>query len=164
MNLPRTTYSVILLGALVWCAAILLPAFLANTSSSWLNEFVYRSFHPICHQLPERSFHLFGERLAVCSRCSSIYFAFLIGVIGYPFITPSLHHIRTPLRSVLVAALLPMLVDVALDFFGIHASTFATRTMSGSLFGLVVPFFVLPAAIEGVQQLVPHNPITIVQH
>jgi uncharacterized membrane protein len=70
-----------------------------------------------------------------------------------------------PHRAVLIVALFPMVIDVGLDFFGIHESTFVTRTLSGVLFGCVVPLFILPTAIEGVVQLAgPHNtsiPVTI---
>ena len=168
MTSPRTTYAVIFFSALAWCSAILLAPYLAASSSPFA-EFFYRAFHPICHQLPERSFHLFDEKLAVCSRCSSIYFAFFVATIAYPIITPTLlrkesfgQHSNTP-RSLLLAALLPMLIDVGLDFLGIYASTFTTRTITGAVFGFVLPFFVLPAAIEGVQQLVTQKQITIVE-
>jgi uncharacterized membrane protein len=162
MTSPRTTYAVIFFSALAWCSAILLAPYLAASSSPFA-AFFYRAFHPICHQLPERSFHLFDEKLAVCSRCSSIYFASFVATIAYPIITPTLQHSNTP-RSLLLAALLPMLINVGLDFLGIHASTFTTRTITGAVFGFVLPFFVLPAAIEGVQQLVTQKQITIVEH
>ena len=164
VTLPRVTYAVMLAGALAWCGAILLAPYLAALSSP-LAEFVYRGFHSICHQLPERSFHLFGEKLAVCSRCASIYFAFLLGVTAYPVLhyfgdkrldslnRPFALHRPAPDRAVLFFALLPMLIDVGLDFLGIHASTFSTRTLSGVAFGIVIPLFILPAAIEGVQQI-----------
>ena len=162
MNTSRKTYALILAGALLWCGSILLAPYLA-ASSSPLAAYVYQAFHPICHQLPERSFHLFGAKLAVCSRCASIYFAFLFGILLYPCVR-TLSNIQTPHRNILVVALLPMLIDVGLDFVGVHASTFFTRTLGGTLFGIVVPFFVLPAAIEGVQQLVTQKQITIVEH
>jgi uncharacterized membrane protein len=159
MNLPRTTYLVILSGSLAWCAAILLAPHLATASAPFA-EFLYRGFHHICHQLPERSFHLLGEKLAACSRCSSIYFAFLLGVVIYPLLQHSITPLLQHSRGILVAALLPMLIDVALEFLGIHESTYATRTITGIIFGIVIPFFVLPAAIEGVQQLVAPKRIT----
>lgn len=159
MTSPHTTYAVILLGALAWCSAILFVPYLAASSSPFA-VFVYQAFHHICHQLPERSFHLFGEKLAVCARCATIYFSFLIATTLFPFIvrtesfgqrsnTPS----ATPHRNILLLALLPMVIDVGLDFLGIHESTFATRIITGIIFGGVIPFFILPAAIEGVQQL-----------
>ncbi|MBI5470929.1 MAG: DUF2085 domain-containing protein [Ignavibacteriae bacterium] len=81
----RTTYFVILGGAILWCGLIFLAPYLASVESP-MNVFIYRTFHPICHQLPERSFYMFGEKLAVCSRCASIYFAFLVGVLAYPLV------------------------------------------------------------------------------
>jgi uncharacterized membrane protein len=149
---PRTTYCIILAGAFLWAGLIVLAPYLAASSSPFA-AFVYQAFGSICHQLPERSFHLFGAKLAVCSRCTAIYFAFVVGVIAYPFFIPSLQHSATPSRGVLLAALLAMVAEVALEFFGFHESTFLTRAITGGIFGGVVPFFVLPAAIEAVQQL-----------
>lgn len=161
MKLPRTTYLVILAGALAWCTAIVAAPYLA-ASSSKLSVSVYQVFRPICHQLPERSFFLFGEKLGVCSRCSSIYVAFLAGTLLFPF----LHRRITPLfrnsthtRLVLFAVLLPMLLDVVAEFAGIHDSTFLTRTLTGTMLGLVLPFVILPVAIEGVQQLVAQKSV-----
>jgi uncharacterized membrane protein len=151
MSTPRTTYAIFLVGTIAWCAAILLAPYFAASGSS-LGGLLYRFFAPICHQLPERSFHVFGGKLAVCSRCSSVYFAFAIGVGCYPFIR-RLSNVRTPHRNVLFIAMLPMILDVVLDFAGIHNSNFVTRTVTGALLGVVLPYFVLPAAIEGVQQL-----------
>ncbi len=157
---PRKTYVLILAGAALWCALIFLAPYLASVSSP-AGEFVYRSFHPICHQLPERSFHIFGEKFAVCSRCSSIYFAFLAGTLVLPFIRISgnsfLQHSGDTLfrgitaRSVFIVALLPMVLDVGLDMIGLHESNVITRTLTGVAFGFIVPFIVVPAALEGVQ-------------
>ncbi|MEO8166843.1 MAG: DUF2085 domain-containing protein, partial [bacterium] len=138
-------------GAAVWCGAIILAPFLA-ASSSPLSVVVYQFFHPICHQLPERSFSLFGEKFAVCSRCSSVYFSFLFVAALYPFVrsltTPAIPH-----RNWLLLSLLPMLIDVGLEVLNLHDSTFATRTLTGSAFGAVVALYILPAAIEAMQQI-----------
>lgn len=161
MHLPRRTYLILLAGATAWCAAILLAPYLAS-ASSWYTEFLYRFFHPICHQLPGRSFHLFGEPLGVCSRCASIYFAFLAGTLAYPFfhrrVVRPVHDMLHP-RNVLMVAVLPMVLDAGLEMLGLRESTFLTRTLTGGVFGLVVPFIILPAALEGVQQIVasPHS-------
>ena len=151
MDSSRRTYAVILVGSAIWCGTIILAPFLA-ASSSPLSGFVYQFFHPICHQLPERSFYLWGEKLAVCSRCSSIYFGFLFVAVLYPFIR-SVSNPIVPHRNWLLLTLLPMLIDVSLEFFNLHNSTFVTRTITGAVFGGIVPFYVLPAAIEALQQL-----------
>lgn len=159
MNIQRVTYGFILFGAFLWCGALIAAPYLASSSSP-LAEFMYRCFHPLCHQLPERSFHLFGEKLAVCSRCTSIYFGFLLGVVVYP-LARKLTNTEIPHRNILFLAVAPMVIDVLLDMFGIHDSGFVTRTCSGLLFGCVAPFFVLPAAIEGTRQLSTNKPIII---
>jgi uncharacterized membrane protein len=160
MNTPRTTYAVFLAGTFVWCGAILLAPYLA-ASASRLAVILYSFFHTICHQLPEHSFRLFGEQLAVCARCASIYFAFLFALIIYPLVRPVANSV--PLhRNILFIALLPMVVDVGLDFLGIHDSDFLTRTITGVILGGTLPFVVLPVAVEGMQQL--RKPVTITEH
>ncbi len=85
---PRKTYAFILGGATLWCGAIVLaPAFAAWQSlPPWVSSLLYRFFDPVCHQIDGRSFHLLGFPLAVCSRCSSVYLAFLAGALLYPLI------------------------------------------------------------------------------
>src|SRR5688572_5419416 len=67
-------HSTLLLGASIWCAAILAAPVLH------LN-YVYDLFSLICHQDPSRSWHVFGEPWALCIRCSSIYLGFLAGLL-----------------------------------------------------------------------------------
>jgi len=70
----------------------------------------------VCHQRDERSFHLHGQRLPVCGRCSGLYLAgaagALIAWLGRPR-PPS----RT--RAVLVLAALPTLATLAIEWAGL---------------------------------------------
>ena len=145
MNRNHLIYSVILLGALLWCSAILLAPALAGAGT--VSTLLYEFFQPVCHQSDARSFHLAGHPFAVCMRCSAIYFAFLFGVVIYPVVRkigrPSIPH-----RRWLVIALAPMLLDVAAGFFGLHEITPLTRIISGAVFGLILPFYIVPAACE----------------
>src|SRR5215471_21798892 len=63
------TYAALLAGATIWCLSIVAAPLLGL---SW----VYSLFSRICHQDPSRSWHLAGEPLAVCTRCTSIYIGF----------------------------------------------------------------------------------------
>jgi len=63
------TYIALLAAATLWCASIVAAPLLGL---SW----VYSLFSRICHQDPSRSWHLAGEPLAVCTRCTSIYIGF----------------------------------------------------------------------------------------
>lgn len=139
---------------MLWCAAIVLaPAFAAwQAAPSWVSSLLYRFFDPVCHQIDARSFHLFGFPLAVCSRCSSIYLAFLAGTLLYPLVY-DLQHPAMPARILLLIAFVPMVFDAAAGFVGLYESSFLLRTLTGALFGVVFPLFIIPAAIEGAGQL-----------
>ena len=151
MSLPRATYTTVLFGTFAWCAALFLaPVF--SLSSGPLHAaggVLYTFFHPICHQLEERSFHVFGLPLAACARCSSIYLAFLLGTLVYPTFSHSLR----PSRLLLAIAVSPMLLDVVTGMLGVHNVTNLTRAMTGAFFGAIIPFVIIPTAIEAVEQL-----------
>jgi uncharacterized membrane protein len=149
MDRPRRIYLVILSGALLWCAAIVgAPLFRwSGGSTSTIASILYQFFQPVCHQIDSRSVHLLGMPLAVCVRCSAIYGAFLLGTILYPVLRP-LHSVALPSRWWLLGALMPMLLDVAAGIAGIHEITPLTRTVTGAVAGVTLPFFVIPVVME----------------
>lgn len=149
------TYLIILGGGVVWCVGLIAAPVLVSQGGGWgiLGSSLYQFFHPICHQLEGRSFHMLGKPLAVCIRCSSVYVAFLAGTLLFPLVVDFTRTLWSR-RDVLLYAVLPMVVDVALDEFGIHSSTGITRLITGALFGIVVPFYIIPTAQEAVQELV----------
>lgn len=154
MNFPRITYLSILAGATSWCAAIVIAPVLVTHAglSATLGAMIFEFFRPVCHQIGARSLHLYGEPLAVCARCSAIYIAFLAGTITYPFIHP-LDRPAYPPRSVLLAALVPMLFDVACGIIGLYDNNNLTRVVSGAIFGFVAAWFIIPGAIEAAGQI-----------
>jgi hypothetical protein len=61
-----------------WAAALPTAALAASRSDPTLFSFgfslaAYAIGSVICHQLPDRSFHLWGRQLPVCARCTGIY-------------------------------------------------------------------------------------------
>jgi uncharacterized membrane protein len=153
MRFARLTYAVILSGAAAWCALIVLaPAATSSAGFVPLGGFLYAFFSPLCHQIDARSFHLFGWPLAVCGRCSAMYFGFLSGTIAYPFAGNLLRGAR-PGRMFLVVAVAPMLLDVMLEAAGLHESSNALRAVTGAWFGILLPFLIIPGAVEGISQL-----------
>ncbi len=67
-----------LAGSTAWVAAIPLAAYAASrpAAASAVYAFalaVYTAGHFLCHQLPARSFHLWGAALPVCARCTGVY-------------------------------------------------------------------------------------------
>lgn len=119
----------------------------AATSHSSFARAIYQAFSFICHQDPERSFHLDGHQFAVCSRCTGLYSGFALAVLAYPFVR-SLKRTETPSRLWLVFAALPVVVDFALTYFGVWQNTHLTRFSTGALLGMVAVFYILPGVIE----------------
>jgi uncharacterized membrane protein len=151
MEFNTRTYLVFLLLVALWCGGIVLAPSLSTTLPG-VSTFLYSFYSPICHQIDARSFHLFGEKLSVCSRCSSIYFGFLLSVALYPFF----RDIRVPAfpkRHWIALAVLPMLIDVLMNFAGVHESALLTRAVTGLAFGLILPFYLIPPLLEGIAQL-----------
>lgn len=109
--------------------------------------FIYRAFGLLCHQIPERSFHVGGKALAVCARCTGIYAGFATSVLFYP-VMRSLKRADSPRRIWLVAASLPIAVDFALGFFGIWQNTHFSRFSTGAIFGAACALYVLPGFLE----------------
>jgi len=61
-------------------------------------------------------------------------------------------------------ALLPMVLDVTLDFIGIHASNDWTRCLTGSLFGFISAVVLTPSFVEAFSQLFSSHIIQGVSH
>lgn len=148
----RVAYAVLAGGAALWCSAIIAAPLLHNGPWESVSAFLYRFFQPICNQLDSHSFHLHGEKTAVCIRCTSIYFSFLAGLLVYPFVR-SLTSRSAPGRVWLIAGITPMVIDVALSISGIHESTSLSRILSGSLFGIIAVFVIVPTLVDALTDL-----------
>jgi uncharacterized membrane protein len=151
MELTRRIYRTLLVLVALWCGGMLLAPLLASTFPG-ISAFLYSFYSPVCHQIDGRSFHVFGEKLGVCSRCFTIYWGFLLSLSVYPFLR-QLQSPVLPKRRWIALAILPMLLDVCLSFVGLHQSTLVTRGITGMLFGLTMPFYLLPPLLEGIAQL-----------
>src|SRR5437764_987285 len=109
----KTVYGLLLLLAICWFAASLLPPFLAFRGELFWAVMSRNCFSAVCHQLPERSFALWGWPLAVCARCSGIYGGLIVGLVIYPF-ARRFDSLDMPSRSYLLIALGPTAIDFLL--------------------------------------------------
>jgi len=165
MTLAWRTYVAVLVGTLLWCGAIILAPFFSGLPEPFttIGSSLYGVFSPVCHQIDGRSLTVFGMPLGVCTRCSAVYFGFLAGVLLYPLLR-SVSRPAYPPRWIIALAVLPMLMDVFAGWTGLHVVSGTTRLFSGGFFGLIIPFVVLPALTEAVNELVAshrrpfHNP------
>jgi uncharacterized membrane protein len=81
-----------------------------------------------CQRDPARTLSVLGVPLAVCARCSGIYFGLGIGaLLRRPRLTPR------SLRLWMLGAAALMVVDVALETRGVHGAWPAVRLLTGVL-------------------------------
>ncbi len=113
-----------------------------------------QAFHAVCHQLPDRSFHLGGAPLAVCHRCTGIYAGLFAGALLFPLLYRYDDWIWRYTRWLLLASLAPMGVDWTGDVAGLFANTPVSRAGTGAVFGLFVSYLL----VRGLAGLFPAAP------
>lgn len=153
--IARRTYITILLTTLFWCLLIFTAPALWYSGGVFakISSFIYYAFSTTCHQLDSRSFHIFGYKLGVCSRCTSLYIAFLLGTIVYPFFR-KIDDVKLPSIWYLLIATGLLLADSSLEIFNFQDNTFLTRTVTGFILGFVLPFYLIPGFVNFVQEVV----------
>lgn len=106
----------------------------------------------VCHQRPERSFHVDGRALPVCGRCTGLYLAGAVGLLGAAFgrrcrprhrraapaaLAPWWPGVLDPRALGLVAAALPTLVTWSLEVVGLWNPGTPLRALAALPLGLV---------------------------
>ncbi len=104
-------------------------------------------FTPLCHQIPERSFYLFGHPLPVCSRCTGIYMGFFIGSVLFPFIKIKINDVYPP-KNILLIAVMPMGLDVLLNWINILDTGLLIHFITGFIFSIIFSFYAIPGVME----------------
>jgi uncharacterized membrane protein len=72
---------------------------------------IYQVYNLLCHQIPTRTFFIFGEQVAMCHRCLAIYASLFVGGVAFGLARFK----QLPLRWYVLFAL-PMAVDGASAF------------------------------------------------
>jgi uncharacterized membrane protein len=108
---------------------------------------IYKAFSFVCHQIPERSFHVAGHQFAVCSRCTGLYAGFAVAALVYSLVR-SLQRTDTPSPVWLILATMPLAIDFALGYFSIWENTHLSRFLTGALLSSVAVFYVMPGLID----------------
>ena len=103
---------------------------------------VYAAGSLVCHQRPERCFHIHGRQLAVCARCTGLYASALAGgFAALLFGTAALTRSRA--RMWLGLATVPTLVTVALELAGVAHPSNTTRMLSALPLGAAAAWLVI---------------------
>jgi uncharacterized membrane protein len=163
---PRSTVRLILSGAAVlWATALPLAVYAAHRSdatpsaSSIFALTVYQVGSSVCHQRPERSFHLASRPMPVCARCTGIYAGAAIAAVVAtmwlriprsiplkpdPTQATNTTTLPTPgARTVLVAAAMPALVTLLYEWTSGDAPSNEVRATTGLILGAGVAWILL---------------------
>ncbi len=144
-----------LFTVIAWVAALagllfpLIPAVWNGLSlgPDFLPACVRFGYANACHQIPERSFFLFGEPMAVCARCYGIYAGYAAGTAAWFLLRKRLHS-WTPKPALFPLCLAPAVLDFILSHLGLFESSNSLRVVTGFAAGAAVPFYLLPAVFD----------------
>ena len=120
-----------------WMALLLSAPFLPTVPSAL--TYVATSF--ICHQLPERSFHVGAVQLPVCARCLGIYAGLAVGGL----VAVVRRRRMGPDRARIVAAVgaVPTLITVAAEWIGVWQTSNGVRFLAGLPLGAAIACVVI---------------------
>lgn len=134
----------ITLVATIWLVLILTtPLGAVRGRAPLLTVAAYHIGSLICHQRPERSFHLSGLQMPVCARCFGLYLA---GAAGLWFAWISRLRIPGRVTKVMMAvAAAPMAITVALEMIGLISTTNLIRMSTGLPLGFAAGALIVTA-------------------
>ncbi|MFN2500868.1 MAG: DUF2085 domain-containing protein [Pyrinomonadaceae bacterium] len=158
----KQAFRVWMVGAIVvllWVTAILVAPLARATGAIVVATPLYSFFGFFCHQISDRSFHVFGEQFGVCSRCFGVYFGLLLGFAIYPMWHP-IADVNPPARFWLFLSIIPITVDWSLTMFGVWGNTHLSRLLTGMLLGIACATFIIPALVEITRNLSRQRVVT----
>jgi len=147
------------IAAIAWAALLPIATWLATRAhASTLTHLsalaVYIVGAAVCHQKPERSFHLWGAQLPVCARCTGIYLGAALAVMlarrrEPAGVQPQRAALRTPaadparVRAVMIACAIPTAATLLFEWTTGIMPANPIRFAAGLPIGAVVSWLVL---------------------
>ncbi|MEZ4698851.1 MAG: DUF2085 domain-containing protein [Rhodothermales bacterium] len=123
---------------MLWAGVFLVPVLIVAPPflpPGW-RQIVLWAFSSVCHQLPDRTFHVHGVSLAVCHRCLGVYAGLALALCLWPALRHAADRIERRALVLLAAGILPLGIDWGLGFLSIWENTPFSRTTTGLLFGI----------------------------
>ncbi len=118
----------------------LAPILAAAGHPGWARP-IYAVNHLFCHQRLDRSFYVFGQKMACCQRCAAIYGTLFLLGLAFAMVRGHVRRPR-PTRVGLLAA--PIALDGLTQLAGLRESAMPLRVVTGALFGAAVCWLLFP--------------------
>ena len=138
-SLERTLGRLLSVIAVAWAVSVVTGPWLASLPAlggAHLSAAAYGFGALVCHQRPERSFHLAGVQLPVCARCAGLYLSAALGILAVGCRRRSLDAV--PLvawRSRLAWAALPTVVTLAVEWWSPALTSGLVRAVAAAPLG-----------------------------
>ena len=132
------------LASWLWVLAILAAPVAADSPHCTLAfpaALVYAAGSNVCHQRPERSFHIAGRQMPVCARCTGLYVSAAAALPVAMLLAVPLSARRA--RRVLLLAALPTAVTWGLEYAGVMAFGNVTRALAALPLGYAAAWLVV---------------------
>jgi uncharacterized membrane protein len=114
------------------------------------SNLIYSAYRFACHQLPSRSYFIFGHQMAFCHRDTAIYASLFLATILFGFVR---HRVKPLSWQAYIAFIAPMAIDGITQLFGLRTSNWRLRTLTGALFGIGSAWLAFPYLEEAFQDI-----------
>lgn len=127
-----------------WVLALFVAPILIGSphrTLSYCAAAVYAAGSNVCHQRPERSFHIAGHKMPVCARCTGLYVSAAAAVpLAVLFAVPLT---ARRARLMLLLAALPTALTWGLEYIGVMPFSNATRALAALPLGFAAAWLVV---------------------
>lgn len=108
-----------------------------ETGVHWTEKF----FSGVCHQMPDRTYTISGELMAVNTRCFGIFTGLWVGWCFIPFLKSFTVEKKWPYLLLLFAVVI-QIIDYSGNMFQLWENTNHSRAFLGFIFGVAMPIFI----------------------
>jgi uncharacterized membrane protein len=140
--------------ASIWgiiCIMIASAPYLAQRNLQAESSVLYCLFSLICHQMPDRSFGLWGHKLAVCHRCAGIYLGLFVGAL----LLINVNQNVKSRRNWALVACAPICADFFSGCLGFWHGFTIIRFVTGLLFGMIASSLLVQGIAELITEAAP---------
>ena len=149
-RIPYFIYTLALIAFVF--SLFVIPYLEASPGTEGIGSLLFHLYRPMCHQLPGRSFFVFGAQMPVCARDIGIYGGMLLGALAFPFVFGMRSTKLLPLWM-FVGAMIPIGIDggvqlvsghFPLPIIGVYESTNPVRLATGLFMGVTMSVYAIP--------------------
>ena len=138
-------------GMILFSVLPVLAPILASLGFDGVSNAIFQIYSITCHQMPSRSYFIFGHQMAFCERNTAIYFSMAAAGLAYARLR---EQNLAPLPWYwYLAMIFPMALDGFTQLFGWRESTWFLRGITGALFGVACVWLTFPYLQDSFEEI-----------